>query len=190
MTLSEMNLFLLDVDPRKNASFHFDKHCVKMILELAQMLYCAHWLCGITDWGILHRGDTGTDPYRKTHINHPTSKWVRSHPGNYLYTAILGLELCYEYTRRYGREHKTQLRLEWLLVHLPNCVEQDFPGFLATRDIPTGCTPMPLAMPEQYHQTSAVASYRAYYLGEKRQIQDKIRTADWLAVQWQLSFSQ
>ena len=37
-----MNIFYLDENPWVNAEMHCDKHCVKMILETAQMLCTAH----------------------------------------------------------------------------------------------------------------------------------------------------
>ena len=37
-----MNIFFLHPDPLTSAEMHCDKHCVKMILETAQMLCTAH----------------------------------------------------------------------------------------------------------------------------------------------------
>ena len=37
-----MNIFYLDKRPDDCAEMHADKHCVKMILEYAQMLSTAH----------------------------------------------------------------------------------------------------------------------------------------------------
>ena len=39
-----MNIFFLHRDPRIAARYHCDKHVIKMIIESAQMLYCAHRL--------------------------------------------------------------------------------------------------------------------------------------------------
>jgi len=39
-----MNIFILDEDLEQCAKAHVDKHCVKMILESAQMLCTAHWI--------------------------------------------------------------------------------------------------------------------------------------------------
>ena len=41
-----MNLFYLDRDPVVAASYHYDKHKVKMVLEAAQMLCTAHHALG------------------------------------------------------------------------------------------------------------------------------------------------
>ena len=37
-----MNIFFLDTDPKTSASYHCDKHVVKMIIESAQLLSTAH----------------------------------------------------------------------------------------------------------------------------------------------------
>lgn len=89
-----MNIFLLDYDVKKCAQSHVDKHVVKMILETAQLLCGAHHVIGTTD----------NIPYKLSHKNHPCSIWVRESLTNYLYLCELGLELCYEYTYRYGKD--------------------------------------------------------------------------------------
>lgn len=37
-----MNIFALDLDTKKCAQYHNNRHCVKMILELNQILCTAH----------------------------------------------------------------------------------------------------------------------------------------------------
>ena len=65
-----MNIFYLDKDPVKAAKLQYNKHVVKMILESAQMLSTAHHCHGLdyeTEWV----------PYKKAHVNHPSTRWVR-----------------------------------------------------------------------------------------------------------------
>ena len=136
------------------------------------MLYAAHWLSleiGDPTWEQTHLKDLAAEPYRKTHVNHPTTRWVRRSENNYKYACSIGRALCAEYTRRYKKVHATQKRLEWLESHMPASYDQtpENKAFLARLGIPAGCTPIPLAMPEKYHQDHAIAAYRAYYLGEK-----------------------
>ena len=38
-----MNIFFLHSNPRRCAKYHSDKHLVKMILELTQLLTCAQY---------------------------------------------------------------------------------------------------------------------------------------------------
>jgi len=133
-----MNIFFLDSDPEKAAHFHCDKHVVKMIVETAQMLSTAHWMTG------------GEGPYRKTHANHPSAKWARASLANYRWLSQLGLELCYEYTRRYPRRHATQDKLEWLAVNVPNLPDLSF-------------VDPPQCMPDDVKCDDTVEAYRAYY---------------------------
>jgi hypothetical protein len=62
----------------------------------------------------------GEAPYKKTHFNHPSNKWARESLSNYVWLCDLGMELCKEYTHRYGKRHKTQEHIEWCMLNLPN----------------------------------------------------------------------
>lgn len=169
-TLIIMNIFFLHLDPRQSAKYYFNKHCIKIILEIAQLLYSAHWC---TDKSVLslHSTDLQCDPYRKTHFNHPTAKWVRQSRNNYLYACQMGLALCAEYTLRYGKIHKCQVRIEWLLAHPPTAYDTTpISAYLATINVPLGCTPVPLAMPVKYHSPDLLFAYRRYYLFGKTHI--------------------
>jgi len=82
------------------------------------------------------------------------SIWARESLTNYLYLCELGLELCNEYTYRYGKRHKSQDVIEWCLINKPNI-----------KDV--GFTEPAKAMPEEYKVKSVVESYRNYYRGAK-----------------------
>lgn len=144
-----MNIFFLDYDTKKCAEYHCDKHVVKMILETAQLLCGSHWVIG------------SEAPYKLSHKNHPCAIWVRESLSNYLYLCDLGLELCEEYTYRYGKRHKSQDIIEWCLVNKLNIHD-------------VGFTLPPLAMPDEfkivsycYPIESVVLSYQKYYKGAK-----------------------
>lgn len=137
-----MNIFFLDTDIKKCAEYHVDKHCVKMILEYSQIL------CGVNNM------NGNNAPYKLTHKNHPCSIWARESLSNYLYLCELGLELCKEYTYRYGKRHKSQDVIEWCVVNKPNIIDKGF-------------TNPPKAMPDEYKVDSVVESYRNYYRGAK-----------------------
>ena len=141
-----MNIFVLDKDPKTCAVYHNDKHVVKMILETAQLLCGVHWVEG------------GEAPYKLSHKNHPSAIWTRECVENYIWLCDLGLELCNEYTYRYGKRHKSQDIIEWCLLNVPNIPEKG--------DI----TPFALAMPDECKVGDAVASYRVYYMVEKREM--------------------
>lgn len=173
-----MNIFFLNLSPSRNARLYFNRHCIKIILEIAQMLYTAHWCspntATIETVSIILADGTKAKPYRKTHYNHPTAKWVRQCSANYKYTCEIGIALCREYTRRYKKTHKTQAHLEWLSNNIPEFMPfQPIQAFLATQNIPIGCTPIPLAMPAEFHSPDALYSYRLYYVVAKAHLKDK-----------------
>ncbi len=150
-----MNIFLLDTDTRKCAQYHCDKHVVKMILETAQLLCGVHH---VTDQVTTnYRTTTEQVPYKLSHKNHPCAIWSRESLSNYLYLCDLGLELCREYTYRYGKRHKSQDVIEWCIVNKPNILDKGF-------------TEPARAMPDEYKVDSIVESYRNYYIGEKSKI--------------------
>ena len=140
-----MNIFLLDTDTKKCAQYHCDKHSTKMCVEYAQILCGVHWVQG------------GEAPYKLSHRNHPCSIWARESLSNYLYLCELGLELCKEYTYRYGKRHKSQEVIEWCLINKPNIADKEF-------------TEPARAMPDEYKSNCVVESYRNYYMGEKTKI--------------------
>ncbi len=137
-----MNIFVLDDNPVKAAYMMCDKHVVKMILESNQMLSTVAHTHG-------HMA-----PYRSTHANHPCTRWAGESLANWQWLIAHSRALCEEYTRRYGKIHKSQAVTEWaeaLDIVLPDI----------------GLTPFPLAMPDQYKTADPVESYRRYYAGEK-----------------------
>ena len=157
-----MNIFFLDFDVRKCAQYHCDKHIVKMILETAQLLCGAHHMTPqvtpqVTDQVTDQVPYKLTDqvPYKLSHKNHPCSIWVRESLSNYLYLCELGIELCKEYTYRYGKRHKSQDVIEWCITNKPNIVD-------------IGFTTPPKAMPDEYKVMDVVESYRNYYIGAKK----------------------
>jgi hypothetical protein len=164
-----MNIFYLDSEPKKCAQQHVDKHCVKMILEYAQLLSTAH---RIIDGNPMEgRSQSGrrktvyslpdsrdTTLYSATHINHPSAVWVRQSRANYYWLFSLFQELMDEYTYRYGKVHATA-RLYDALYHSP----KNIPQAKFTEPTP--------AMPDHYKVAGdSIQSYRNYYLGDKQRM--------------------
>lgn len=115
-----MNIFASDPCPYKSAAFLDDKRVNKMTLETTQLLCTAINLYG------------GISPYKTTHVNHPSSIWVRASRANYLWTLKHLDALLKEYTARYGKIHKCReyygilqdgavLLPEGELTEFPNC---------------------------------------------------------------------
>ena len=136
-----MNIFILDTDPSKAARLHLDKHIVKMPLETAQMLSTVN----------------GGYPYKATHKNHPCTIWARQNKANYKWLVNLGLELCKEYTYRYGKVHKCQAVIEQLQSPPDSVPDGDMTAFAQ-------------AMPDECKNEDAVLAYREYYRKHKKHI--------------------
>jgi hypothetical protein len=160
-----MNIFYLHNDVTTCAEMHNNSHCVKMILEYAQLLSTAHRvLDGTISTGFSQSGRRKTiytlasnlnaALYSATHVNHPSAVWVRQSDANYIWLCNLLVALCEEYTHRYGKTHKVQLDglCYVLLWNVPN-------------NIPHGpfTEPTP-AMPDEVKIAGdSIASYRNYY---------------------------
>ena len=140
-----MNIFILDSDVKKCAQYHVDKHVVKMILETAQLLCGVHHMISQV---------TQEVPYKLSHKNHPCAIWARQSLSNYLYLCELGLELCNEYTYRYGKRHKSEQVILWCINNKPNIPDLGF-------------TEPAKAMPDECKVGSTVDSYRNYYINCK-----------------------
>ena len=141
-----MNIFYLDKRPDDAAEMHCDKHCVKMILEYAQMLSTAH------------RELDGNVPdilYKSTHKNHPSTIWTRSSKQHYDWLFRLFRMLSAEYTLRYGKIHKTWEKLGKILETAPKNIVEN------------GWSDPPQCMPDHCKKPDTIDAYRNYYLTEK-----------------------
>lgn len=146
-----MNIFVLDTDPCKCATYHCDKHVVKMILEYAQLLCTAHHELGYN--GVTEQ--RVDELYKPTHKNHPCAKWVRESRQNYYWLYTLFSSLLIEFYRRRGKDHATR-RLHSLLSMPPDNIPDSY------------LTPFAQAMPEHFKHNDAVSAYRHYYNVDKR----------------------
>lgn len=143
-----MNIFILDENQQKCAEYHNDKHCVKMIVEMAQLLSTAHHVA---------ESPIANTLYRKTHVNHPCAKWVRESKDNYEWAYRLFVELCHEYTHRYGKTHKTFMEKAIALGNVP-----DLPD--------VGLTAFAQCMPDECKDDNPIDAYRNYYKEHKSHI--------------------
>ena len=142
-----MNIFILDNNPIQAAKYHNDKHCVKMILEHTQLLSTAIRI---------HSNDTVEGIYKIAHLNHPCTIWTRKTRSNFKWLCEMTEELFQEYTRRYGKQHKS--------YSVFKTCEQN------SHFIPEGeLTEHPQAMPQEYKHDDPVIAYRTYYLKDKKE---------------------
>jgi hypothetical protein len=142
-----MNLFIFDTSPVLAARMNCDRHVLKICIEASQLLCSAFWCQNIPA------------PFKISHKNHPVSIWVRQSRENFDWAARHGLELCAEYTARYGKTHKCESIIEWCIK---NSDQLKFPEEKQT--------PFALAMPDKYKTTCAVESYRSYFKTEKQHL--------------------
>ena len=142
-----MNLFFLDEDFVKCAEYHVDRHVGKMILEAAQLLCTTFHLQNIPA------------PYRKSHENHPTAKWVRKSKENFEWTLHYAGALGVENHYRTSNWHKSLQVVAWAQAnqHLLSFEQSGFTEFA-------------LAMPDEFKTSCPVESYRNYYREDKKHL--------------------
>lgn len=133
-----MNIFILNRDPIIAAQLQKNTHVLKLVVESTQML------CNCFDQDKV--------PYKRTHYNHPCSKWARESEGNFNWLKQHAIALCEEYTFRYGKIHKCRQVID----NLPEfkCDKKEMTKFA-------------LAMPDKYKEEDEVKSYINYYRNEK-----------------------
>ena len=170
-----MNIFVLDQDPTLSAQMYCDKHVPKMVVELLQQLGSAV---------IRHGAKPEQMPLTKkgTYLkggyhHHPCTRWVGESRANFVWSCLHAMELCNEYTRRFGKQHFC----EYGIHHLSGMVSM----------IPEGdLTPFALAMPDEYRPAGlvtdvvshargddAVQAYRRYYHSKQFAEWNKTRDA-------------
>lgn len=158
-----MNLFILSLCFTECATYMFDKHISKMILEAVQMLCTT---IQIVD--PLNNISNIIKLYKITHKNHPVSIWMRTSLENYLWTLNMVDAMHTEWQFRYKHPttklHKSYIVATYLKQHIPS----------ADKFAQIGLSPFALAMPEEFKSDDAVESYRKYY-----QSNDKQKIATW-----------
>jgi hypothetical protein len=160
-----MNLFYLSRDAKSAAQGHCDKHVVKMIVEYAQLLSTAHRLLdgemsieksktgrNVKRWKLAESDEVF---YVASHVNHPAATWCRASSANYKFLYELFIQLCGEYTHRYGKVHATQTKCGLPLSNLPKNIHHG--EFVDP----------PLTMPDEFKVDDAVISYQNLYVVSK-----------------------
>ncbi len=147
-----MNIFYLHKDPAKAASYFYDKHKVKMILESAQMLCTAHH----------HYGNGDNVPYKKAHYNHPSTIWCRQNSSQYMWLYNHMIALGKEYTKRYNKTHLTIIKCKDVLKQLPPAIPD------STFTEPPQCMPDHHKVPD-----CSITAYWNYYEQDKYTVANK-----------------
>lgn len=170
-----MNIFYLDVDPRKSAEYHCDAHLRKMVVEYAQLLCDQHWLS--SDETDMKRA-IDNKFFKPTHTTHPCTKWVGLNAYAYAYVYIMWEELQHLYLMRYAKQHGT-LRLAEPLLTLPRKLYNTMTGDIEDeKEFPTpDLSPPPMCFGKTYDylkvgvdiadHDEVVSAYRNYYRAAK-----------------------
>ncbi|BBL19229.1 hypothetical protein KIT04_060 [Vibrio phage KIT04] len=95
-----MNIFVLDLDPKKAAQYHCDKHVISQMKESVQMLTTA-----MIRWGNTPPFNKSGESYKKAHENHPCTKWVYEGLANYQWLWDLTYALVEEAEFRFGNTY-------------------------------------------------------------------------------------
>jgi hypothetical protein len=183
-----MNIFFLSLLAYECALLHSDKHCVKMILESAQLLWCA-WHNALTK----NQPPSCIKIYKETHKKHPMALWTRQSKHNFKWLSSLAIELCKEYTKRFSckghkihdnkfifyecekcpkKIHLSYEGILWLSKNIPKVDVPDYKEeqYFAIINIPKKCTKVPLCMPKEYYSEDLIEAYRKYYKEGKKDI--------------------
>lgn len=164
-----MNIFILHPNPHKAARWHCDSHVVKMLLELCQLLYTAHWALDTPQTTAtfsaielskvqknmaipisLHSAPKGG--YRPVHIHHPCAIWTRRTLGNYDWLCELAIALAAEFRHRFGHEHSCEVHAEWLKQNPPPSIRK------------WQRSKWPIAMDDEFKiSTNPIICYRHFY---------------------------
>ena len=152
-----MNIFRLSDDPAEAALFVDDTHVYSQLHENALMLSTA-----LNEHGVNHPAAMGS-----THINHPTTAWVREGRGNYRWVYDFTQALYAEKVYRYGGGHDSWEECVAKLPRSPECLSFE-------------TTPMPIVgTASEYDGDDAVEAYRWAYAQSEREYVRGRDAPDW-----------
>ena len=157
-----MNIFATSKFPAESAIVLPDKHITKMPLEACQMLSIVASKKWGHDYGTLPKKD-GT-PYateKGAFRNHPCTRWAAESIDNAYWLIKWGMNLCDEYSVRYGKTHSCYNTLLDAYYLFPK-------GKL------TNVTPFVRAMPDEYKFDTSIDTFEAYkrYISSKTWVKD------------------
>lgn len=163
-----MNIFVLETDPELCASYHCDRHVVKMILEHCQML------------STVYDRYTRMSFYKPCYKKHPCTLWVGECIENFNWLCELTKHLNNEWILRYPpellfKDHLSYDKLKRFNSANYHLLQKSMPSY-------GKMTPFAQAMPNDCKDPDAVVAYRKYYVNHKQHLHSwKIRNAPhWL----------
>ena len=147
-----MNIFAIEgnvetgeIDWVKSAQSQDNLRVVKMILESCQILSTV-------------LNEQGLDaPYRSFNPKHPSCLWAAESAANFMNLALHCEAMICEYRERFGKTHKCAAVLNKIVAMFNVDL---FPT--------TKCTPLRLAMPDEFRSDNPIVSYRKFYASKPR----------------------
>lgn len=143
-----MNIFPLDRDPIKAASFLCDNHANKMFTETSQILCTTAGMMGYEP------------PWASTHSGHPVHKWVKNNRHNWDWLCRHGIGIMRQWATRSENAHKAVTGLMWATRLNPDPEKFD--------RVTEGITPFQLSVYPKYEGPAldingCVEQYQKYY---------------------------
>jgi len=148
-----MQIFILHKDVNINAQFYVDKHVVKILTELCQIISTVYRKNVPDSW-------IPDFIFKSTHEKHPCVLWCGKNISNFCYCIELAEALYNEYQYRYNKPEK-HTRAKQIINYFKMVIPS-----LPCEPI----SPFAQAIPEQYKSDDAIESYREYYRKEKRHL--------------------
>ncbi len=156
-----VNIFFLDLNPTKAASWLVDKHVLKMLLEYTQLLANAFYMEGATKPPPNTKMGT---PYQKAHWDHPCAEWVRQDHKHWHWVKMGAFELHRQYQLRFPKALLSEHACYDALAYMDK-------SNLTTWMPNKNWVDPPQCMPDQFKvRGDTVAAYRAYYKEGKKDL--------------------
>jgi len=153
-----MNIFVLDEDPVVAARMYCDKHSPKMVTELLQQLGSAVIRHGATP-DMMPLTKKHKTPLKGGYHGHPCTVWCGDSRSNFMWAIRHAIELCEEFTRRFGNIHFSEKGIRQLADMAYLIPEGELTPFARAFD---------LKNPDLVHlydeeKYDAVSAYREFY---------------------------
>ena len=159
-----MNIFAIEgdadtgqIDWEASARSQNNLRGVKMILESCQILSTV-----LNEQGM-------KAPYRSFNPKHPSCLWAAESANNFTNLALHCQAMIDEYEHRFNKTHKCQAVLQQI-------IEMFDPDLFPQQE----CTPLRLAMPEEFQSDNPVVSYRKFYASKPRLRYPADKIPDWV----------
>lgn len=163
-----MNIFVLAWNVIVCASYYFDCHLNKIIIEIAQLLSSAKRILDnstvdLANLTLSNLQDNNTKYYQVTHKSHPVAIWMRESKANFDWSISLAEELQkeWQYRNNHMKEHKCMEIIRWLRDNPPLRFETDSDVMTPFR--------LAIAYKECIVENDVVQSYRNYYQHPSKQ---------------------